>query len=194
MPGAKSAIFSFGCYSAFEYVCGLWSASHLVMARGVAEAQAATMVSLFYMGITVGRLISGFVSPYVGGKKMIRIGQGVVAAGLALFILGRGEGALSVALALIGLGCAPIYPSIIALTPERFGEAASQSMVSLQMACAYVGSTFAPPLCALMVAAGGAAYVPWLLVAILVVMVLLSERSHVRLASVAGQRELQTNY
>ncbi|MDO4850092.1 MAG: MFS transporter [Coriobacteriia bacterium] len=193
MPGAKSAIFSFGCYSAFEYVCGLWSASHLVMARGVAEAQAATMVSLFYMGITVGRLVSGFVSPRVGGRRLIRIGQGVVAAGLALLVFGQGEGALSAALALIGLGCAPIYPSIIALTPERFGEAASQSMVSLQMACAYVGSTFAPPLCALMVAAGGAALVPVLLAAILVVMVLLSERSNVRLASVAGQRALQTN-
>ena len=185
MPGAKSAIFSFGCYSAFEYVCGLWSASHLVLARGITEAQAATMVSFFYMGITVGRLISGFIAPRVGSRNMIRIGQGIVVAGLALLIVGRGEAALSCALALIGLGCAPIYPSIIALTPERFGEAASQSMVSLQMACAYVGSTFAPPLCALMVSAGGAALVPGLLVGVLVVMALLSERANIRLQTVA---------
>ncbi len=185
MPGAKSAIFSFGCYSAFEYICGLWSASHLVLARGIAEAQAATMVSFFYMGITVGRLISGFIAPRVGSRNMIRLGQGIVVAGLALLTLGRGEAALSCALALIGLGCAPIYPSIIALTPERFGEAASQSMVSLQMACAYVGSTFAPPLCALMVSAGGASLVPGLLVGVLVVMALLSERANVRLQAVA---------
>lgn len=185
MPGAKSAIFSFGCYSAFEYVCGLWSASHLVFARGITEAQAATMVSFFYMGITVGRLISGFIAPRVVSRNMIRLGQGIVVAGLALLIVGRGEAALSCALALIGLGCAPIYPSIIALTPERFGEAASQSMVSLQMACAYVGSTFAPPLCALMVSAGGAALVPGLLVGVLVVMSLLSERANIRLQTVA---------
>ena len=185
MPGAKSAIFSFGCYSAFEYVCGLWSASHLVLARGITEAQAATMVSFFYMGITVGRLISGFIAPRVGSRNMIRLGQGIAVVGLALLIIGRGEAALSCALALIGLGCAPIYPSIIALTPERFGEAASQSMVSLQMACAYVGSTFAPPLCALMVSAGGAALVPGLLVGVLVVMALLSERANIRLQTVA---------
>ena len=185
MPGAKSAIFSFGCYSAFEYVCGLWSASHLVLARGITEAQAATMVSFFYMGITFGRLISGFIAPRVGSRNMIRLGQGIVVVGLALLIVGRGEAALSCALALIGLGCAPIYPSIIALTPERFGEAASQSMVSLQMACAYVGSTFAPPLCALIVSAGGAALVPGLLVGVLVVMALLSERANIRLQTVA---------
>ncbi|WP_321971871.1 MFS transporter [Paratractidigestivibacter sp.] len=183
LPGAKSAIFSFGCYSAFEYVCGLWSSSHLVLARGITEAQAATMASFFYMGITVGRLISGFIAPHVGSKNMIRLGQGIAVAGIAPLIAGQGEVMLSVALALIGLGCAPIYPSIIALTPERFGENASQSMVSLQMACAYVGSTFAPPLCAALVAAGGAAFVPWLLVVVLVAMVLLSERANARLSA-----------
>ena len=182
LPGAKSAILSFGCYSAFEYICGLWAASHLVMARGIAEAQAATMVSFFYMGITVGRLASGFIAPHVGSKNMIRQGQAVAAAGLALLIFGQGELLLSAALVLIGLGCAPIYPSIISLTPERFGEEASQSMVSLQMACAYLGSTFAPPLCALMVAAGGARFVPWLLVAVLVAMALLSERANAKLS------------
>ncbi len=184
MPGAKSAIFSFGCYSAFEYVCGLWSSSHLVLARGVVEAQAATMVSFFYMGITAGRLASGFIAPRVGSRNMIRGGQVVAAAGLVLLIAGQGEVALSAALALIGLGCAPIYPSVIALTPERFGEAASQSMVSLQMACAYLGSTFAPPACAFLVASGGAGLVPALLAVVLAAMVLLSERANVRLAGV----------
>ena len=182
LPGAKAAILSFGCYSAFEYICGLWTASHLVMARGVAESQAATMVSFFYMGITVGRLVSGFIAPRVGSKNMIRQGMVVVAAGVALLILGQGEAMLSLSLALIGLGCAPIYPSIIALTPERFGEAASQSMVSLQMACAYLGSTFAPPLCAAMVAAGGAAFAPWLLLAVLAAMAFLSELANAKLS------------
>ena len=182
IPGAKTAIFSFGCYSAFEYICGLWSASYLVLARGISEAGAATMASFFYMGITAGRLISGFIAPHVGSKNMIRLGQGIAAAGLVLLVAGQGEAALSAALLLVGLGCAPIYPSIISLTPERFGEKASQSMVSLQMACAYAGSTFAPPLCALMVSAGGSALVPALLAAILVAMVLLAEGANKKLA------------
>ncbi len=92
---------------------------------------------------------------------------------------------LSIALALIGLGCAPIYPSIISLTPERFGTATSQSMVSLQslqMACAYVGSTVMPPLVAFVVAMEGAAFVPVLLGGILAAMVLLSEAANAKLA------------
>ncbi len=182
LPGAAAAILSFGCYSGFEYVCGLWSSSHLVMARGIAEAQAATMASFFYMGITVGRFLSGIVAPHVGSKNMIRLGQAVAAAGLALFIVGQGETVLSVALALIGLGCAPIYPSIISLTPERFGEKASQSMVSLQMACAYAGSTIMPPLVAWLVSAGGAAFMPWLLAAVLLVMFLLAEAANAKLS------------
>ncbi len=94
----------------------------------------------------------------------------------------QGEIVLSIALALIGLGCAPIYPSIISLTPERFGAAASQSMVSLQMACAYVGSTVMPPLVAFVVAMRGAAFVPVLLGGILAAMVLLSEAANAKLA------------
>ena len=184
MPGAKAAILSFGCYSAFEYVCGLWSSSHLVLARGISESNAATMVSLFYMGITAGRLLSGFITRFVGSKQLIRIGQGIICCGIVLLAFGQGTLALGAALALIGLGCAPIYPSIIALTPKRFGETASQSLVSLQMACAYVGSTFAPPLCALMVSAGGATFIPLMLATILIAMVIFAEMANKKLERV----------
>lgn len=181
LPGAGAVIASFGCYSALESSCGLWIASLLVLARGVGEAQAASMVALFYMGITVGRFLAGVVADRVAGPQMIRIGQGVIAIGLAALIAGgRDVAVLSAAIALIGLGCAPIYPSIVALTPSRFGEAASQGMVSLQMACAYVGSTFFPPVCALVVGAGGAALLPWLYVTVLVAMFALSELANRR--------------
>lgn len=181
VPGAGAVITSFGCYSALESSCGLWIASLLVLARGVGEAQAASMVALFYMGITVGRFLAGVVADRVAGPRMIRIGQGVIAVGLAALIAGgRDVAVLSAAIALIGLGCAPIYPSIVALTPSRFGEAASQGMVSLQMACAYVGSTFFPPVCALVVGAGGAALLPWLYVTVLVAMFALSELANRR--------------
>lgn len=181
LPGAGAVIASFGCYSALESSCGLWIASLLVLARGVGEAQAASMVALFYMGITVGRFLAGVVADRVAGPQMIRIGQSVIAVGLAALIAGgRDVAALSVAIALVGLGCAPIYPSIVALTPSRFGEVASQGMVSLQMACAYAGSTFFPPACALVVGAGGAALLPWLYVAVLVAMFVLAELANRR--------------
>lgn len=181
VPGAGAVIASFGCYSALESSCGLWIASLLVLARGVGEAQAASMVALFYLGITAGRFLAGVVADRVAGPQMIRIGQSVIAMGLATLVAGGDDtAALSVAIALIGLGCAPIYPSIVALTPSRFGEAASQGMVSLQMACAYAGSTFFPPVCALVVGAGGAALLPWLYVAVLVAMFVLSELANRR--------------
>lgn len=181
LPGAGAVIASFGCYSALESSCGLWIASLLVLARGVGEAQAASMVALFYMGITVGRFLAGVVADRVAGPRMIRIGQCVIAVGLAALVAGgRDAAVLSVAIALVGLGCAPIYPSIVALTPSRFGEASSQGMVSLQMACAYVESTFFPPVCALVVGAGGAALLPWLYVAVLAAMVVLAELANRR--------------
>ena len=181
LPGAGAVIASFGCYSALESSCGLWIASLLVLARGVGEAQAASMVALFYLGITAGRFLAGVVADRIAGPQMIRIGQGVIALGIAALAAGGGDTAvLSAAIALIGLGCAPIYPSIVALTPARFGEAASQGMVSLQMACAYVGSTFFPPVCALVVGAGGAALLPWLYAVVLAAMIVLAELANRR--------------
>ncbi len=182
LPGAIAAVLSFGCYSGFEYACGLWSSSHLVLARGISGAHAATMASYFYMGITFGRFISGVIALHFGSKNLIRIGQALVAVGVALLVFGQGELALSIALGVIGLGCAPIYPSIISLTPNRFGERASQSMVSLQMACAYTGSTVVPPLIALVFTAGGAGLFPWILGGMLIAMVLLSEAANAQLA------------
>jgi len=181
LPGAGAVIASFGCYSALESSCGLWIASLLVLARGVGEAQAASMVALFYLGITAGRFLAGVVADRIAGPQMIPIGQGVIAMGIAARAAGGSDTAvLSIAIALIGLGCAPIYPSIVALTPSRFGEAASQGMVSLQMACAYVGSTFFPPVCALVVGAGGAALLPSLYAAVLAAMIVLAELANRR--------------
>ena len=181
LPGASAVIASFGCYSALESSFGLWIASLLVLARGVGEAQAASMVALFYLGITAGRFLAGVVADRIAGPQMIRIGQGVIAMGIAALAAGGSDTAvLSIAIALIGLGCAPIYPSIVALTPSRFGEAASQGMVSLQMACAYVGSTFFPPVCALVVGAGGAALLPSLYAVVLAAMIALAELANRR--------------
>lgn len=182
IPGAKTAIAAFGCYSAFEGICAVWATSYLVFARGVSATEAACMFSLFYVGITAGRLVSGLVAPRVGNGGMIRRGQLLVAVGLALLVLGQGAPLLSAGLLTIGLGCAPICPCTFALTPERFGEKASQTMISLQMACAYAIAILMLPVCSLVVFLGASAFVPALLAAILAVMAYLGEKTNAKLS------------
>lgn len=183
VPGAKTAIGAFGCYSAFEAICAVWATSYLVFARGVSATEAACMFSLFYVGITTGRLVSGLVAPRVGNVGMIRRGQLIVAVGLACLAFGQGTLPLSAGLLTIGLGCAPICPCTFALTPERFGEKASQTMISLQMACAYAIAILMLPVCSLVVFLGASAFVPVLLAAILTVMAYLGEKTNAKLAA-----------
>ena len=115
LPGAAASIGSFGFYCALEGATGLWSATYLVMARGVDTATAASMVSLFYIGITAGRLLSGFAAQWMSSEQQIRLGQLLIGGGLVTLILFDAVPVLWASLAVIGLGCAPIYPSIVAL-------------------------------------------------------------------------------
>ena len=141
LPGAKPILIAFLCYCGLEMTTGLWAASWLVTERGVNAVDAASYASLFYLGITIGRAFSGLISERAGDEKMIRLGQSIVLVGVILLFLNTTS---RIGLVLIGLGCAPIYPSIIHSTPSRFGKEHSQSLVGIQMAFAYVGSTFAP--------------------------------------------------
>ena len=177
LPGAVTAICSFGCYCAMEGAMGLWIASYLVIARDVDAATAASIVSLFFVGMTIGRLLSGCAASALNSVQQIRIGQALVALGIACLLFAPSTMFLSIAVGLMGLGCAPIYPSIIALTPQRFGKRASQGLVSLQMACAYTGYSLIPPVFGFIAGNGGAAAIPFLLLAFLLANTLLSERT-----------------
>ncbi|MDO4436406.1 MAG: MFS transporter [Coriobacteriaceae bacterium] len=177
LPGARAAIGSFGFYCAMEGSIGLWIASYLVMARGIDTATAASIVAQFYLGITAGRLISGFVAQWLTSENQIRIGQALIAIGLVGLFALNGSVAAGASILLMGLGCAPIYPSIVALTPKRFGERASQGLVSLQMACAYAGSMLVPPVFGLVAGAGGATLIPVMVAALLCANALLAERA-----------------
>jgi len=140
-------LFAFFAYCALESTCGLWASSYLVESRNVGKETAAMFGSLFYLGITVGRFISGFVADRVGDKKMIRIGTYVVIVGIVMVLIPLPTNIPALAgLVIIGLGCAPIYPSIIHSTPKNFGKENSQAIVGVQMASAYLGSTFIPPI------------------------------------------------
>lgn len=146
LPGAKGILLSFLCYSAVETTSGLWASSYLVLHWGVGEELAASFASLFYIGMTVGRALSGFITMKLNDTNMIRLGQGVLLIGIILLFVPAGQTAALAGLILIGLGCAPIYPSIIHSTPEHFGADQSQAMIGLEMASAYIGTTLAPPL------------------------------------------------
>ena len=146
IPGAKAVMLAFFCYCALEQTVGLWASSYLVNVRGVEPVTAARYGSLFFLGVTGGRAISGFVTYRLNDTQMVRLGQGIIAAGAALLILPLGEPIALAGLVLIGLGCAPIYPCIIHSTPAHFGAARSQALIGVQMASAYVGTSLMPPL------------------------------------------------
>lgn len=145
IPGVKAVLLAFFGYCAFETTAGLWASSYLVEYRGVDTETAASFASLFYLGITAGRFLSGFVADRVGDRNMIRIGIGVMCCGVVMAALPPVEIAL-VGLVVFGVGAAPVYPSVIHATPTHFGKENSHAIVGIQMACAYCGSTLVPPL------------------------------------------------
>lgn len=150
-PGVPQAMVGFLCYCALESSCGLWASTFLVLGHGVPAQAAALFASLFYAGITVGRFFSGVLTLRLNGQQLLRLGEVLIALGLATLLVAPGEVALGAGLALLGLGCAPIYPQMIQLTPERFGAEGAQTLMGMQMACAYVGSMVFPPLVGLVV-------------------------------------------
>ena len=145
IKGVLYVLVAFFGYCALETTAGLFASSYLVQARGVDSTLATRFASLFYIGITVGRFLCGFIADRLGDKALIRIGLTVVSVGIVCVALPIN--ALSLAgLVTIGLGCAPIYPCTIHSTPMRFGEENSQKIVGIQMASAYTGSALIPPL------------------------------------------------
>ena len=131
---------------------------------------------LFYIGITVGRAVSGFITFKLNDSQMIRLGQVIILTGLILMLLPFGAGASLAGFILIGLGCAPIYPSFIHLTPTLFGAERSQSIIGVQMAAAYTGTTLMAPLFGLIAGRISAGLLPIYLVILLALQVLMHER------------------
>ena len=144
--GVLAVLICFFCYCALESTCGVWAASYCTFARGIDAQTAASWASLFYIGITLGRGVSGFISLKVSDHNMIRLGQALIALGIGAMLLPLGDTVLLVGLVLVGLGCAPVYPSIIHATPARFGNDVALALTGMQMAFAYVGTLVVSPL------------------------------------------------
>jgi fucose permease len=146
IAGVKQVLAAFFCYCSLELTTGLWGSSFLVIEKNIPPEKAAQWISLYYIGITFGRFISGFLTMKLSNRQMIRLGQALIACGVIALLLPFGSVLLLPGLFIIGLGCAPIYPSFIHETPRNFGAEKSQALIGIQMASAYVGSMIMPPL------------------------------------------------
>lgn len=189
-PGAIFACLAFFTYCAVEYMVGVWAGTYFVKVKGVMPDIAASWVSTYYLGITAGRFLSGFASFKLKSRTLVRIGQGAILAGLLILV--PFTGAVQVAgLVLMGVGCAPIFPSLLDETPRLFGVKYSQGMMGMQFASAYLGSTLMPPLFGLLSSATGLGAWPFYLTALSALLIFSTERTQMLAARArreAGQQ------
>lgn len=177
IKGVPFVLLTFFGYCALETTAGLWASSYFVEFKGTTAETAARFASLFYLGITFGRFLSGFIADKLGDKTLIRIGIVVCTFGVILVMLPVKINVFSlVGLLVIGLGCAPIYPSIIHATPNNFGAENSQAIIGIQMASAYCGSTFMPPLFGLLAELTTIALYPFYMLIFALLMFVMSEK------------------
>jgi len=169
IPGAIQVMVAFFCYCALEQTVGLWASSYLVLYKGIPETTAAAFASLFFIGITIGRAINGFLTLKFSDTQLIHLGQGLAAAGCLMMLLPLPDAVALAGFIIIGLGCAPIYPCIIHSTPAHFGADKSQAMVGVQMASAYIGTSIMPPLFGALTKVIGISFLPFYLLVILAI-------------------------
>ena len=186
IPGAKQVMIMFFCYCALEQTAGLWASSYLVLQHGFDLEVATSYGSLFFIGITVGRAISGFITMKLKDKEMIYLGQGIILIGIIIMCLPLGHQVSLIGLVTIGLGCAPIYPCIIHSTPTNFGKNKSQAVIGVQMASAYVGNLLMPPLFGIITNHISVIVFPIYLLLILIIMVVM----HIKLNKSVSQNIL----
>ena len=175
IKGAKEVLICFFCYCAIEQTAGLWASSYLNLYKGVPVETAASFGAMFFIGITAGRAISGFLTIKLTDLKMIRLGQALILVGIVIMFLPLNAYTTLAGLIMIGLGCAPIYPCIIHSTPAHFGEDKSQAVIGVQMAFAYTGTLCMPPLFGIIANTITVALLPVYLIILLVLMVVMHE-------------------
>ena len=180
IPGAKPLLLAFFCYCALEQTMGLWAGSYLALYRGFTPEQAAGFAGLFFLGITLGRALNGFLTIRFSDSFLTRAGFVIIALGIAAVLLPLGNAMALAGLVLVGLGCAPVYPCIIHATPARFGAERSQAVIGILMAGAYLGNCLMPPLFGLIANHISIGLLPPYLLLLLTVMAL-SHRQAVRI-------------
>ena len=172
--GVKWQLILFFCYCALEGGTGLWAASYLTEEKGLTVTDAAFWTAMYFLGITAGRFICGLIADRVRGELLIRMGLVIILVGVIALLIPASAFFAKYGLLLIGLGCAPVYPNTIHLTPQRFGKQASQAIIGISMASAYIGTTLLPPLMGAVLSATSFALLPIMLLIFCVMMLFLS--------------------
>ena len=186
IKGVAFVLIAFFCYCAVEQTTGLWTSSYFVINRGLSNHTAASFVGLFYIGITGGRFLSGFIADKFGDKKMIRLGICGILIGVVFLLIPANQLFSSykmlkeifplIGLGFVGFGCAPIYPSVIHATPDNFGKENSQAIIGIQMAFAYMGVIIMPALFGIISQYITIALFPIYIMLITLVMFIMSEK------------------
>ena len=170
MPAARMVWLVFIGSCAIENLCGIWGSTFLVSAKGLSASQAAQMITFYYVGMALGRFVSGLLAKRVSAWRLIHIGQGVVLAAILLLMLPLPGPAAGVGLFIIGFGNGPLFPNLVHLTPRNFGQDIAPSVMGTQMAASYVGIMAVPPLFSLLAQAAGLSLFPYVLLLLFAVM------------------------
>lgn len=179
IPNSKIILAGFFAYCGLELTTGIWASSYAVNSFAISSEVAAAWVSIYYLGITVGRFLAGFLAIRFSNKQLIKLGLTSIFFGILLLLLPLSSSKIPVALSLIGLGCAPIYPAMLHQTPRLFGKENSQAMMGVQMAFAYIGSTFMPPFFGLIAEYIGIFTLPIFLLILTIIMVISTRKTAV---------------
>lgn len=176
IDGVKPVLMVFLFYCGVEATVGLWGSTFLIRVKGINVVTAAGWVSLYFGSITLGRFISGFVTMRVSSKTLIRAGEIAILSGAIGLLLPLPSVFSMLSFILIGLGCAPIFPSMLHETPARFGDEDAQNIMGFQMAVAYIGTSLLPPLLGVITTVTSFAILPFILLVYIALMLVNSER------------------
>ncbi|WP_294351175.1 MFS transporter [uncultured Clostridium sp.] len=146
MPSIRAVGLMFIGSCAVEYICGAWGSTFLVNSRGMVVENAAKAITFYYMGMAVGRFLSGILSSKLSSWNIIKLGQAIVFVAILSLVFSLPSKYAVIGLFMIGIGNGPVFPNLIHLTPKNFGKDISQSVIGLQMASAYIGIMAMPPI------------------------------------------------
>lgn len=181
VPGVALTLIAFFAYCSGEATCFLWTSSYFAGTKeGLSAGTIASFGSLIFGGLMFGRVISGFTSNKLGDRLLIRVGNAVELVGIVMVMLPiKHYLPAAIGFVVIGTGMGPVYPAVQHMAPANFGKRNSAAVIGLQMASAYVGSTFMPMVFGILQEHIGIAIMPFYLLIFIVVNTVLLERTYI---------------